>query len=53
MITFMRVDDRIIHGQVITRWAKEYPCDSQRDTFEFQTMTEPYANCNGYGNDKN
>ena len=27
MITFMRVDDRIIHGQVITRWAKEYPCD--------------------------
>ena len=27
MITFMRVDDRIIHGQTITRWSKEYPCD--------------------------
>ena len=27
MITFMRVDDRIIHGQIITRWSKEYPCD--------------------------
>jgi PTS system mannose-specific IIB component len=23
----MRVDDRIIHGQIITRWSKEYPCD--------------------------
>ena len=27
MITFVRIDDRIIHGQVITRWSKEYPCD--------------------------
>lgn len=27
MITFMRVDDRIIHGQIITRWSKEFPCD--------------------------
>ena len=27
MISFMRVDDRIIHGQIITRWSKEYPCD--------------------------
>jgi PTS system mannose-specific IIB component len=27
MITFMRVDDRIIHGQIVTRWSKEYPCD--------------------------
>ncbi|NLW29678.1 MAG: PTS sugar transporter subunit IIB [Erysipelothrix sp.] len=27
MISFVRIDDRIIHGQVITRWAKEYPCD--------------------------
>lgn len=27
MITFIRADDRIIHGQVITRWAKEHPCD--------------------------
>ncbi len=27
MISFMRIDDRIIHGQIITRWSKEYPCD--------------------------
>lgn len=27
MISFIRVDDRIIHGQIITRWSKEYPCD--------------------------
>ncbi len=27
MITFMRVDDRIIHGQIVTRWSKEFPCD--------------------------
>ena len=27
MITFVRIDDRIIHGQVVTRWSKEYPCD--------------------------
>jgi mannose/fructose/N-acetylgalactosamine-specific phosphotransferase system component IIB len=26
-ISFLRIDDRIIHGQIITRWAKEYPCD--------------------------
>lgn len=26
-IEFLRVDDRIIHGQVVTRWAMEYPCD--------------------------
>ena len=25
MITFMRVDDRIINGQIITRWSNEYP----------------------------
>lgn len=27
MISFARVDDRIIHGQIVTRWSKEYPCD--------------------------
>lgn len=27
MISFMRVDDRIIHGQIVTRWSKEFPCD--------------------------
>lgn len=26
-ISFIRVDDRIIHGQVVTRWAMEKPCD--------------------------
>lgn len=27
MITFVRIDDRMIHGQTCTRWAVEYPCD--------------------------
>ena len=26
-ISFIRVDDRMIHGQTVTRWAIEYPCD--------------------------
>lgn len=26
-VSFVRIDDRIIHGQTVTRWAKEYPCD--------------------------
>lgn len=26
-ISFLRIDDRIIHGQVVTRWAMENPCD--------------------------
>lgn len=26
-ISFLRIDDRIIHGQVVTRWSMEYPCD--------------------------
>lgn len=26
-ISFIRVDDRIIHGQIIIRWSTEYPCD--------------------------
>jgi len=26
-ITFVRIDDRIIHGQVVTRWSMEFPCD--------------------------
>ncbi|TYR80022.1 PTS sugar transporter subunit IIB [Priestia megaterium] len=26
-IIFVRVDDRIIHGQVVTRWSMEKPCD--------------------------
>lgn len=26
-ITFLRIDDRIIHGQVVTRWSYEKACD--------------------------
>ncbi|MFV0406328.1 MAG: PTS system mannose/fructose/N-acetylgalactosamine-transporter subunit IIB [Propioniciclava sp.] len=26
-ISFIRIDDRIIHGQIIVRWSKERPCD--------------------------
>lgn len=26
-ISFIRVDDRMIHGQTCTRWSLEYPCD--------------------------
>ncbi len=26
-VTFLRIDDRMIHGQTCTRWAREYPCD--------------------------
>ncbi len=26
-ISFVRIDDRVIHGQLITRWARELPCD--------------------------
>ena len=27
MISYVRTDDRMIHGQTVTRWALEYPCD--------------------------
>ncbi len=26
-ISFIRIDDRIIHGQVVTRWMSERVCD--------------------------
>lgn len=26
-VSFIRVDDRMVHGQTCTRWAQEYPCD--------------------------
>ncbi|MFT4028316.1 MAG: PTS sugar transporter subunit IIB [Protaetiibacter sp.] len=26
-ISFFRVDDRVIHGLITTRWAREVPCD--------------------------
>ena len=25
VVTFVRIDDRMIHGQTVTRWAKEKP----------------------------
>ena len=27
VVTFVRIDDRMIHGQTVTRWAKEKQCD--------------------------
>ena len=27
VVSFVRIDDRMIHGQTVTRWAKEYRCD--------------------------
>ena len=26
-LSFVRVDDRIIHGQLVTRWSSEFECD--------------------------
>jgi mannose/fructose/N-acetylgalactosamine-specific phosphotransferase system component IIB len=26
-ITFIRIDDRVIHGQITTRWMRDFPCD--------------------------
>lgn len=26
-VSFIRIDDRMIHGQTCTRWAREYPCN--------------------------
>ncbi|ROR22165.1 PTS system mannose-specific IIB component [Mobilisporobacter senegalensis] len=26
-ISFIRCDDRIIHGQIVVRWSTEFPCD--------------------------
>lgn len=26
-ISFVRIDDRMIHGLITTRWGKEMPCD--------------------------
>lgn len=26
-ISFIRIDDRVVHGQITTRWSKEYKCD--------------------------
>ena len=26
-VSFIRIDDRMIHGQTCTRWSREYPCD--------------------------
>lgn len=26
-ISFVRIDDRVIHGQIVTAWSKEFTCD--------------------------
>ena len=26
-VSFLRIDDRMIHGQTVTRWSLESPCD--------------------------
>ena len=26
-ISFVRVDDRVIHGQIVTAWARQFDCD--------------------------
>ena len=42
-ITFLRVDDRMIHGQTCTRWALEYPCDgivAVNDAAAFTALVE-------------
>jgi len=26
-VSLVRIDDRMIHGLITTRWAKEVPCD--------------------------
>ena len=28
MFSVSRVDDRVIHGQVVTAWARQYPCEA-------------------------
>lgn len=27
VVSFVRIDDRMIHGLITTRWGKEYPCE--------------------------
>ena len=42
-ISFIRVDDRMIHGQTCTRWALEYPCDgliAVNDKAAFAQLTQ-------------
>ena len=36
-VSFIRVDDRMIHGQTCTRWALEYPCDGLIMRFCFES----------------
>ena len=43
MISFIRIDDRMIHGQTCTRWALEYPCTglvAVNDAAAFTQLTE-------------
>jgi len=48
-ITFIRVDDRIVHGQITTRWAKEIPCDGVVAVNDFAatnaSLTAAFKSC--------
>ena len=42
-VSFIRVDDRMIHGQTCTRWSLEYPCDgliAVNDAAAFTALAE-------------
>ena len=42
-VSFVRIDDRMIHGQTVTRWAVEYPCDgiiAVNDAAAFAALAE-------------
>lgn len=47
-ITFIRIDDRIIHGQVLTQWTRVYPCDGiivvNDELSENKTLGQIYKN---------
>ncbi|MDO4466534.1 MAG: PTS sugar transporter subunit IIB [Bacillota bacterium] len=51
MISFIRVDDRIVHGQIVERWAKEYPCDGiiavNDKAANTPILTQAYLNATG------
>ena len=37
-VSFLRIDDRMIHGQTVTRWSLEYPCDGLVDVYKRQVF---------------
>ena len=49
-VSFLRIDDRMIHGQTVTRWSLEYPCDGERtcryiDDYHLEVGTNLYHIC--------